>query len=154
MADVVYSHAGDQFAVSTEVANSDLDVSGFEALTYTDVVPVGAMGEYGINTNVISYDTWNTVVLQKAKGITNAGDPTVEVARRDSDAGQQAMAVIGAPDYYDAHAFRVTKQDGHIDYLRALCGGPNSPSGRNEDFDLHVYTLMCIQAPVPVPASS
>ena len=149
----VFSHAGDQFAISTTAQNADLDQSGFEALTYTAVGNIGSLGEYGISTNALTYDTWNTVVDQKAKGRSNAGDPPLEVARLDSDAGQQAMIVAGAPNYYDAHAYKVTKQDGHIDYLRGLVGGPVSPSGRNEDFDIHVFTLMLVQAPLPVLAS-
>ncbi len=152
MADVIYSHAGAKFSISTTAQNDDLDQAGFEALSWTEVSPVGSMGEYGINTNMLTYDTWNTLVAKKAKGITNAGDPAVEVARDDADAGQTAMRAAGAPDAFDSYAFKVEKQDGSIDYLRGLVSGPNSPSGRNEDFDLHVFTLGLQQQPVHVAA--
>lgn len=153
MSDKVLSHAGDSFAISSTAQNGDLDLAGFAGLTYVPVSPVGSLGEYGISTNVLTYDTWNTLVAQKAKGISNAGDPQLEVARLDSDAGQQALNTAGAPDYYDAHAYKIVKQDGHIDYLRGLVAGPNTPSGRNEDFDLSVYTLMLLQVPVADIAS-
>ena len=142
----VYSHAGVKFAISTTAQNGDLTLSEFEGLTYTDVSSVGSIGEYGISTNMLTYDTMDTLVSKKAKGITNAGDPALEVARMDSDAGQLAMRTAGAPDYFDSHAFKVTKQDGSIDFLRGLVSGPSSPGGRNEDFDLHNFTLALNQA--------
>lgn len=152
MPDVVYSHAGVQLAISQEVANDDLDAAAFALLTWDTVSNVGSIGEYGINTNMITYDTMDTLVSRKAKGITNAGDPQIEMARTDGDTGQAAMIAAGAPNYFDARGFRVTKQDGSIDYLRGLCAGPSSPSGRNEDFDLYVFTLGLNQAPVHVVA--
>lgn len=152
MSDNVYSHAGDTVSISTETAGSDLDAAGFEGLTYTEIGSVGSIGEYGISTNILTYDTLNTLVSKKAKGITNAGDPQIEVARADSDPGQQAMRAAGAPGYFQAHAFKVTKQDGSVDYLRGLVTGPTSPGGRNEDFDLHMFTLALNQAPLHVDA--
>lgn len=148
----VLSHAGVELHISAETANKDLSESSFEALSFTKVANVGSIGEYGISTNMLTYDTMDTLVSLKSKGITNAGDPTVEVARTDGDPGQEAMRTAGAPDYFDAHAFKIVKQDGSIDYLRGLCAGPSSPSGRNEDFDLHVFTLGLCQAPLHVDA--
>ena len=152
MSDVVYSHSSVQLAISVEVANADLDQTGFEALTWTPVSNVGSIGEYGVNTNMLTYDVMDTLVSRKAKGLTNAGDPPIEVARTDADPGQIAMVAAGAPNYFDARGFRVTKQDGAIDYLRGLCAGPTSPGGRNEDFDVHVFTLGLNQAPLHVAA--
>lgn len=152
MTDVVYSHSGVTVAISTTTANSDLTSTTFAALTFTAIGSVGSIGEYGISTNMLSYDTMNTLVTRKAKGITNAGDPPIECARDDADAGQVAMNAAGAPDCFDAYAFKITKQDGSIDYLRGLVSGPVSPGGRNEDFDLSVYTLGLNQAPVHVAA--
>lgn len=152
MPDVVYSHSGVVVAISTTAEDDDLDQAGFEALTYTDVSNVGSIGEYGINTNMITYDTMDTLVSRKAKGITNAGDPQIEAARTDGDTGQGHLNAAGAPNYFNARAIKITKQDGSIDYLRGLVAGPNSPSGRNEDFDLHVWTLGLNQAPLHVAA--
>lgn len=154
MTDVVYTHAGVTVAISNAIQNTDLNEAGFAGLTYIPIANVGNIGEYGINTNMLSYDTLNTLVSRKAKGITNAGDPTIECARDDSDAGQQAMIAAGAPDSFDAYAFKVTRQDGSVDYLRGLVAGPNQPNGRNEDFDLYMFTLGLNQAPVHVAASA
>ena len=155
MADQAYSHAGVTLHISTTAQNSDLDdhaSSGFPSLTYTEVKNVGSIGEYGIDTNMISYDMLSTAVSRKAKGITNAGDPEVEVARDDTDPGQLLMRAAGAVSNHNSYAFKVVKQDGSIDYLRGLVAGPNSPSGRNEDFDLHVFALALNQEPVHVNA--
>jgi hypothetical protein len=150
-----FSHSGDKLYISTTPQNDDLTdhvSEGFPSLSYTEVKKIGSVGEYGINTNVISYDTWGRDVNLKAKGTTNAGDPAVECARDDTDAGQIAMRAAGAPTNKNSYAFKVEKQDGSIDYLRGLVMGPNSPSGRNEDFDLHVFTLGLQQAPVHIVA--
>lgn len=156
MADQAYSHSNVKFYISTTPQNSDLTdhaTMGFPGLSYTEVKAVGSLGAYGIDTNVISYDTLSTKVSLKAKGITNAGDPEVEVARNDTDPGQIAMRAAGAVDNRNSYAFKVLKQDGSIDYLRGLVMGPNRPSGRNEDFDLEVFTLGLNQEPLHVNAT-
>lgn len=155
MADQAYSHSGVKFYISTTAQNDDLDDHaslGFPGLTYTEVKAVGNIGPYGIDTNVISYDTLSTAVTLKAKGITNAGDPEIECARIDDDPGQIAMRAAGAVTVRDSYAFKIEKQDGSVDYLRGLCMGPNRPSGRNEDFDLEVFTLGLNQEPLHIAA--
>lgn len=144
------SHSGDTLKICTTVQNTDLDEAGFTALTYVEVGSVGSVGEYGVSTNVLTYDTWNTLVAKKAKGITNAGDPEVEVARSATDAGQIAMRTAGHPSVKDSYAFEVTRQDGTVEYLRGLVAGPRKPNGRNEDFDLEIFTLMLNQLPISV----
>lgn len=149
----VYTQAGNKLAISTTTQSADLDEVGFSGLVYTEIANVGSVGEFGINTNILTYDMLDTVVAGKAKGITNAGDPVIEVARVDDDAGQQALRTAGAPNYYEPHAFRYTRQDGSVEYLRGLVTGPNQPNGRNEDFDLLLFTLALVQAPLHVEAS-
>lgn len=154
MADQLYTLSGATIAISGTTQNDDLDQSGFEGLSYTDVSNVGSIGSYGNDTNMVSYDTLDRKVTQKQKGITNAGDPEIEVARVDSDAGQTAMVAAGAVDSRDSYAFKVTKQDGSVDYLRGLVSGPVDQGGRNEDFDLQIFTLGLVQEPLHVDASA
>ena len=142
------SHSNNTLFISTTPQNSDLNLVAFAALTYIQVTGVGSVGEYGVSTNTLTYDTWDTLVAKKAKGITNAGDPEVEVARSASDPGQIAMTAAGHPSVKDSYAFKVVRQDGSVDYLRGLVAGPRRPNGRNEDFDLCIYTLMLNQLPV------
>lgn len=148
------SHSGNTLSISTTVQNDDLDLAGFQGLTYTKVSGVGSVGEYGISTNTLTHDTWDTLVAQKAKGITNAGDPAVEVARTIGDPGQEAMNIAGAANNYDNYAFKITNQDGSVDYLRGLVTGPTRSGGRNEDFDLATYNLLLNQQVVTDNPSS
>ena len=153
MATNAHTYRGRKISISTEVANEETDETAFEAMTFTEVGGVGNIGSFGPDTNVVSYDTLNDAVQTKAKGITNAGDPEVECARNDADAGQTAMRAAGAPTNYDTYGFKVENQDGSIDYLRGLVMGPVSPGGGVESFDLNVYTLALVQLPVHVNAA-
>jgi hypothetical protein len=139
-----FSNSGKTFAISTTVQNADLDdhaVTGFPGLNYTLVNGVGSVGETGLATNIISYDTLDEDVTQKAKGLTNAGDPEIECRRIAADPGQIAMRAAGAVTNKDNYAFRIVDQDGTIHYNRGLVTGPRRPGGRNEDFELEVYSL-------------
>lgn len=146
-----FTNSGGTVAISTAVQNANLTESEFVALTYTDIANVGNLGERGANTNIVSYDTWNTETTLKGKGITNAGDPQLEVALDLADPGQLAVRVAAASKS-DNYAFKVTRQNGDIQYLRGLVTGPTEPGGRNEDFVLNVFTLALNQLPIDVPA--
>jgi len=152
MAAEAKTNAGSKFFICVTPQNEDLTQAEFAALTYVQVKKVGSVGERGINTNIVTYDTWDTSVSLKGKGITNAGDPPVEVAEDLTDPGQIAMRAAGAPDVPDAYAFKVERADGSVEYLRGLVAGPNVPGGRNEDFVLNTYTLGLNQPPLVVAA--
>ena len=152
MAAEAKTNAGSKLSICATPQNADLDQAAFTALTYVQVKKVGSIGERGINTNIVQYDTLDTLVALKGKGITNAGDPQVEVAEDLADPGQVAMRAAGAPDVPDAYAFKVERADGSIEFLRGLVTGPNVPGGRNEDFILNTFTLALNQAPITVPA--
>lgn len=150
-----YTQSGDKFYISTTVQNDDLDDhagSGFPSLTYTRVNKVGQIGEFGTNTNIVSYDTLDQDVTTKAKGLTNAGDPPIECAEDLADPGQIAMRAAGAPTVKDSYAFKIERADGSIEYLRGLVVGPVKPGGRNEDFRLNVFTLGLNQVVLTIPA--
>lgn len=147
------SQSGKTFAISSTTQAADLDdhaTLGFPGLTWIPVGSVGKYGETGINTNVLTYPTLDETVTQKAKGMTNAGDPQIECARVATDAGQVAMRAAGAPGVTAPYAFRTVDQDGTIHYNRGLVMGPTRPGGGNEDFELEVFTLGLVQAEVVV----
>lgn len=126
--------------------NAILSKAQFDALVWVEVGGVGSHGETGSTTNILTYPTWGDQVVQKAKGLTDAGSPEIEVARNMGDAGQDIMrAQVLTPDNY---AFKVLVNDmpaggtsGTIKYNRGLVTGPRHPNGRVEDFDLEIYTL-------------
>ena len=141
------TNSGGKVAISTVPQNSALELSGFEALTYVDIAKVGQLGERGGSANILTYDTWDTDVAIKGKGIINAGDPVLELAYDPEDPGQIALQTA-ALDKAGNYAFEVTRQDGSKQYLRGLVTGPSEPGGRNEDFVLHNYTIALNQLPI------
>ncbi len=153
------TNSGAKLYVCATAQNSDLDEAAFEALTWVQVKGVGSHGETGTITNMVSYDTWDTVFLQKAKGTSNAGDPEVEVARNAADAGQDILRTAGAATNRNNYAFKIERNDAPPSgtpttiYNRGLVAGPRRPNGRNEDFDLEVYTFGLQQQEVVVDAA-
>ena len=155
MAETAYTHSSDKLYISTTPQNEDLDdhaSNGFPSLIYTEVKGVGSVGELGLNTNIVSYDTWGSDVISKGKGLTDAGSADVEMLRVATDPGQIAMRAAGATTNKNNYAFKIDLQDGTTRYFRALVAGPRHPGGRNEDFDLDVYTLGANQSTLDIPA--
>jgi hypothetical protein len=150
------SNAGSKVYISTTSVGDTVMAQGdFEALTFTEIKSVGNLGETGSKTNILNYDTWDDAVIQKSKGLTDAGSPTLEVARRVSDAGQ--ILARAAAETNLNYAFKIVRNDpsyvggvGTVIYQRGLISGPTNPNGKNEDFDLDVYQLAFQQKEVRV----
>lgn len=149
------TNKGRKFYICTTPQATDLTQEQYEALTWVEVGNVGSIGETGTNTNIVSYDELSTETLQKQKGISNAGDPPVECARNDTDAGQIAMRAAAATKYF--YATKTEDNDApsadytnSIYYNRGLITGPVRPNGRNEDFILEVFTLGLVQKEIVV----
>jgi hypothetical protein len=149
------TNAGSKLYICATPQNANLDQAGFEALVWVQVKSVGSMGEVGNNTNILTYDTWDDDVVQKAKGMTDAGSPEIELARIPTDPGQIILrAAAGSNQNY---AFKIVRNDpnaggtvGTVRYQRGLVVGPRNPQGRNEDFDLEVFTLGLQQKQITV----
>jgi len=140
------------------VCPTDLNQAAYEALDWTQVKHVGSIGETGTKDNIVSYDELDSDVTPKGKGISNAGDPPIECARKASDNGQKAMRTAGATKH--VYAFKVVDDDmpsggtnGTTYYNRGLVGGPSKPNGRQENFNLEIYTLGLVQREITVEAA-
>ena len=145
------SNAGQTFEISTTTSIIDIvDAAAYGALTYVLVGSVGKIGSRGIDTNMLTYTTLDEAVAQKAKGVTNAGDPEIECARVVADAGQIAMRAAGAIAVRVPYMFRITDADGSIFFNRGLVSGPMRPGGGVEDFVLEVYKLALVQEEIEV----
>lgn len=149
------SNAGSTFFVCATPQANDMVQADFEALTWVQVKGVGNYGETGSKVNILNYDTWDTTVIQKAKGLEDAGSPTVEFARIPTDPGQIIMRTIAKLNLN--YAVKVVRNDPvttgatpSIMYNRGLVTGPTRPNGKNEDFDLEVFTLAFNQREVVV----
>lgn len=150
------SNAASKFYTCATPQNSALDAAGYNALTWVEVSGVGSRGETGISTNMLNYDTWDDTVIQKAKGLTDAGSPEIELARLPTDAGQNILRTAGAVGNNNNYAFKELRADGAVGetgtiiYNRGLVTGPKRPGGRNEDFDLEIFMLGLQQQEVVV----
>lgn len=141
------SNAGSKlFICATAVTALPMDETALDALVYVEIKAVGSVGETGVNTNILTYDTWDTDVIQKAKGMTDAGSPEIEVARIPTDPGQVALRAAAKTNLN--YAFKIERNDPvtvggdpTIIYNVGLVLGPRRPNGRNEDFDLELFTL-------------
>lgn len=149
------SNAGSLLYFCVTPQSIDLAQADYEALTWLQIKSLGNMGEVGSKTNVLTYPTWDTTVIQKAKGMTDAGSPTLEFARIPTDPGQ--IALRSAANSNLNYAFKMVRNDpasvggvGTVMYNRGLVMGPERPMGKNEDFDLEVFTLALNQKEVVV----
>lgn len=157
----VNTNAGKKVYICATAQQADLNATAFAALTWVLISGVGNFGETGDKTNILNYDTWDTQVTQKAKGITNAGDPTLELARIPTDAGQMLLHTAAATNLN--YAFKIVGNDlpdadpdstPTIRYNRGLVSGPTNPNGKNEDFDLEVFSLGLNQKQITVNPTS
>ena len=148
--------AGSKFYVCETAQNADLDATAFAGLTWVEVGNVGSVGETGTNTNLVNYDELSTLVSQKAKGVSDAGSPSIECARNPTDAGQIVMRAISVLTDTNNYAFKFEKNDAPsgstntIHYYRGVSVGPTRPNGSVEDFDLEVFALGLNQAEITV----
>lgn len=144
------------FVSASPVADQNLLQAEYEGLSWVEVRGVGNVGQTGKTTNVLTYDTWSDSVVQKAKGMTDAGSPELEVARIPTDPGQLILRAAGAVGNNQNYAFKILRSDGTtstngtVQYNRGLVMGPTRPNGRNEDFDLEVFTLAFQQEEIVV----
>jgi len=134
-----------QLPIKTDV---DLTDEQYEALFWLQVRHVGAIGETGTRDNILLYDYLDGDVVTKVKGISDAGNVQVEVARRGQDKGQIAMRAAGITKYN--YAFKIQDEDGTAYYERGLVIGPTKPNGRQENFNLEIYKLALNQREITI----
>jgi Phage tail tube protein, TTP len=87
------SNSGDQLFIATgATANSvPANQAAWEALTWTEIGGVMEIGEYGDETNIISYKKLATGRVNKLTGTKDAGNSAVQMASDPLDAGQIAL---------------------------------------------------------------
>lgn len=155
------THKGRRFFVSdVPVGEDDLNQAAFEAVTWVEVGSLGMVGDIGASSNIINYDLLNQDVSQKQKGVTNAGDPTVEVAIDHDDPGQIIMRA-GADTKF-IYGFKVINDDapsasfdGSIRYSRGIIASAVEVGGRVDDFQTETYALGLNQRAIRVaPAAT
>jgi hypothetical protein len=154
----INSNAGRKLYICTTPQPTALDATAFAALVWVLVGGVGAVGETGSKTNILTYDTWDDTVVRKAKGMTDAGSPEVEVSYDPDDAGQNALRTAALTNLN--YAFRIDGNDKPnsnvgskptVRYNRGLITGPTQPNGKNEDIIVEKFMLGLQQVQITVP---
>ncbi len=118
----------------------------YSALAWTEVGLVESLGEFGDQSNTVNFASLNDGRNRKAKGIRDAGDLALTVARDPTDPGQDAL--IAAEATSNKFAFKVvypdrltpTGTDG-IDYFRALVMSKRSNVGSADNVIRRAFTL-------------
>lgn len=149
MSDCGITNFGGKFYISTTEQDTDLDESGFAALTYTEVPNLGNHGDTGVTQNLVTYNTWGRVVVCKAKGQATAQDFTNEFLDVAS-AGMTALVAAADPTNTASYAYKTEWADGSIEYNRGPATGPAYLKGGNEDFKRVQFTIGANQVPVRV----
>jgi len=151
---------GSKTYVCATAQNADLNQTAFEALTWVQVSKVGNVGDFGSESNIVTYDTLDEDVTQKQKGTANAGDLTIEVASDASDAGQDELRTFGVPTNLNNIAVKIERNDmpaggstNTIFYSRGVVSGPVLVGGGNDDFDIERFTIGLNQLPIRVDAT-
>jgi hypothetical protein len=126
---------------------SDLDTSGFGALTWEQVPNLGTHGDTGVDQNVVSYSTWDNTLSPQQKGEATGAQPEVEFLDEDST-GMTAMKSAASISDQNNYAFKIEWSDGKIEYNRGIVNAPSYPKGANEDFRRVTFTLAFNQEPV------
>lgn len=105
-----YTNSGSKVYVSL-VNPSTYDQTGFEALTWLEVKPVSNIGDFGGESNLVTFDPVGTGVVNKHKGSVNYGAMTLDCARDPDDVGQAALLTAGANSYKSDIAFKIAHND-------------------------------------------
>lgn len=91
--------------------------AGYDALTFASIGEITNGGSHGRTYQVVNHNPIKTRGTQKFKGSFNEGQKTLQLAVDNDDPGQEVVktALNDDADY----AFKVTYQDGSIDYFIA-----------------------------------
>lgn len=116
MASGAFTSAGTTISVS-ESAPGSYDVTGFEALTFSEVGEVSDLGEFGREYSEVTFNPLGDRRTVKRKGSFNDGNITMTLARVPSDSGQAILQ--DALDNDDSFHFVVELQDGTKLYFAA-----------------------------------
>ena len=137
---------GTKIYISNAEVTLPLSQAAFEALSWVEIGKVGNLGDYGVSPNIVTYNTLDTKVSSKAKGVEDAGDLVIEVARKYDDAGQ--IKINAAADTKYNWATKIEYADAptsaHTNTIVFGAGpvaGPQRLGGGTDDFIRESFTV-------------
>lgn len=126
---------------------TDLDQSGFEALTYVAApVNVVTFPSFGIDENIVSQDYADGGLTKHSKGFKRGQQSSLIFGDLAGDTGQAAFHTASATR--SSFALKMTSADGSIRYTRALIGEPTFTGGEGEAFDNFEFPIAIQQKPI------
>lgn len=87
----INSASGSKFYIDLDTVTEPANQAAYEALTYTEVGVVEDLGEFGDESEAITFTSLSDNRVQKLKGPRDAGTFTVVVGQDPTDAGQDVM---------------------------------------------------------------
>lgn len=134
MAGDITTATGARIFIGPAVTTTTDTATEYAALTWTEIGLVESLGEFGDEASVVNFASLNDGRQRKAKGVRDAGNLALTVARDASDPGQDAL--IAAEATNNKFAFKVTYPDrvtptgtDGIDYFRALVSSKRNNVG-------------------------
>jgi hypothetical protein len=116
----VQTNAGTAISVSI-AAPATHDQAGFAALTFTPIGEIVSSGEKGGAAALVSHSPLAVRTVQKFKGSVNFGSYALSLGLDIVDVGQVILDSLATGVDIDVVAsFEEVKQDGSIEYYRAL----------------------------------
>lgn len=143
---------GTTFAVSIGQP-ATLNKAGFEALTWTTVGGVTNIDPYGPTSSDVTTNHLADGVTRHYKGFADLGDAGVTVDYDAEDAGQDILRALayGASKNVTG-SYRITMQDGSIDYLRGQVFTSPKTVGAANAMVTQAFSIKVNEYPVEVAA--
>src|SRR5215212_277692 len=133
MADIVTA-SGTKIYVSSAAAASTIDTSAeFAALTWVEVGLVEDVGEFGDESNPVTFAAIGDARVRRSKGARDAGVMSITCGWDAADTGQQKLITAEASDA-DNYAFKVDfPGTTEIQYFRGLVMSKRLRVGTNDN---------------------
>ena len=125
----VMTSAGATLALSAGIPASE-DSAGYGVLAWTVIGEVTDLGGLGRVYNLVTHNPIASRKTEKFKGSFNEGSQNVGLAIDRDDPGQVLAKTALASD--DNYSFRLTYQDGSIDYYQAKVMSFETSVGSND----------------------
>lgn len=105
----IFTTSGATIAITANTtAPGTFDATGYAALSYTAISKVESLGQFGDESQLVTFDDIADGRTKKLKGQRNAGDLQLVLGIDDTDGGQSALRTAEADDSTGDYYFKVT----------------------------------------------
>ena len=142
----IFTATGAKFYIGPSVTNATDTSAEYAALSWTEVGMIETLGEFGDESNEVTFAVLGDGRIRKAKGARNAGTLAITVAHASDDTGQQA--VIAAEATYNNYAFKVELPNklnatgtNELQYFRGLVMSKRQNVGNNDNVVRRTFNI-------------